>query len=492
MIVIISRMWTPWIPLSLSSTGLGTDEVIMPIRRDEMLAQLPPVWPVTLLPLIQKHVHGGAKVVVLDDDPTGTQTVHDVPVLTHWSAEALEDELRRPETVVYLLTNSRSVAPSQARAINLEIATRLRVASEQTGREVAVVSRSDSTLRGHYAVETGALVAGLGLPVDGILVVPFFLEGGRYTIGDTHYVDENGWLVPAADTESARDPVFGYRSSDLREWVAEKSGGVVTPGQVASISLADLRIGGPRRVEVCLSQLEDGQPCVVNAATYRDLEVLVAGILASEAQGRRYLYRTASSFVRVRGGLEAAPLLTSADFDGRSGGLVVAGSFVNRTTEQIAVARALPGVVSIEVDAAALLGIGAQATVSRARSAAEAAIRSGLDALVFTSRQYVDADSATRSLHVGQRISSGLVAVVAGLGLRPAWAITKGGITSSDIATGALGVRRAWVRGQAVPGVPVWRTGPESRWPDLNYVIFPGNVGGPGALAEMITVLRSF
>jgi uncharacterized protein YgbK (DUF1537 family) len=462
----------------------------MSIPRDELLAQQPPVWPVSLLPLIQAHVQGGAKVVVLDDDPTGTQTVHDVPVLTHWSAEALETELRRPETVAYLLTNSRSVAPAEARAMNLEIASRLRAASEQTGREVAVVSRSDSTLRGHYAVETHALIEGLGMPVDGILVVPFFLEGGRYTIGDTHYVDENGWLVPAGDTEFARDDVFGYASSDLTAWVSEKSGGGVAAGQVASITLADLRIGGPRRVEVCLSQLENGQPCIVNAAAYRDLEVLVAGVLASEAQGRRYLYRTASSFVRVRGGLEPAPLLTSADFGQRSGGLVVAGSFVNRTTEQIAVARALPAVVSIEVDAVALLGDDAGLAVSGARSAAAEAMQAGQDAFIYTSRQRVHADSAAGTLHAGQRISSALVALVADLDRRPAWIIAKGGITSSDIATRALGIRRAWVRGQAVPGVPVWRTGPESRWPELDYVVFPGNVGGPGALAEMISVLR--
>jgi hypothetical protein len=52
------------------------------------------------------------------------------------------------------------------------------------------------------------------------------------------------------------------------------------------------------------------------------------------------------------------------------------------------------------------------------------------------------------------------------------------------------GVRRAQVLGQIVPGVPVWRLGPESKYPGLPYVVFPGNAGGPDALASVIRVLR--
>ncbi len=462
----------------------------MPVRRDALFPELPAEWRVSLLPLIQRHVRDGAKVVVLDDDPTGTQTVHDVAVLTHWPVDALVEELQHPDSVVYILTNSRAYPAERAREINLEIAAALRAASAITGREVAIVSRSDSTLRGHFATETRALIEGLESPVDGLLVVPFFLEGGRYTIDDVHYVDEGGWLVPAAETEFARDPVFGYQESDLREWVSARSGGAWSPDDVASISLADLREGGPRKVEILLSQLADAQFCVVNAVSYRDLEVLVAGILASELQGHCYLYRTAASFVRVRAGLEPAPLLSASDFSQQRGGLIVAGSFVGRTTAQIEEAARLPSVAPIEVDAAALLGADASEVVARASKEAVSAMARGFDALVYTSREHIGVAGTAGSLDAGQKISAGLVALVAGLTIRPAWVIAKGGITSSDIATGALNIRRALVRGQAIPGVPVWRTGSESRWPDLDYVVFPGNVGGPNALAEMITILR--
>ncbi|NLT73281.1 MAG: hypothetical protein GXX94_03695 [Chloroflexi bacterium] len=459
----------------------------MPIHSQTFLNALPPEWHVPLLPLIQAHVADAAKVVVLDDDPTGTQTVHGVPVLTGWSTQALAGELRDPSSLFYILTNSRSLEREAAAARSAEIARNLQAAAADVGRDYVLVSRSDSTLRGHFPAETDALMMASGLPVDGILLVPFFEEGGRYTIDDVHYVREGGWLIPAADTEYARDPVFGYTSSNLRQWVAERCG--CSPDTVASISLADLRGGGPRRVEICLSELENAQPCIVNATCYRDLEVLVAALLASEAQGRRYLCRTAASFVRVRGGLDPAPLLTAADLGGRRGGLIIAGSYVRRTTEQIKAARALKGVEPVELDVPGLFTGSPSAVIDAARAAAAGAMAAGRDALVHTSRERVQASGGS-ALDTGRQVSQALVDLVAGLAIQPAWIVAKGGITSSDIATEALGIRRAWVRGQAIPGVPIWRTGPEARWPAMDYVVFPGNVGEPESLARMIQLLR--
>ena len=67
--------------------------------------------------------------------------------------------------------------------------------------------------------------------------------------------------------------------------------------------------------------------------------------------------------------------------------------------------------------------------------------------------------------------------------------IAKGGITSSDVATRGLGVKRALVRGQLLPGVPVWRLGAEARFPGIDYVVFPGNVGSDTALADAVQQL---
>ncbi|HEX9372618.1 MAG TPA: four-carbon acid sugar kinase family protein, partial [Roseiflexaceae bacterium] len=301
------------------------------ILRAELFAGLPPEWPDDPFPAIQAAVHAsGVKVVVLDDDPTGTQTVHGVPVLTEWPVEALRSELANDLPACYLLTNSRSLMLAEARALNAAIGRVLVEAARQAGRAFVVVSRSDSTLRGHFPGEVEALAAALGQDFDAWLIVPFFQAGGRYTIDDVHYVADGDRLVPAGETEFARDAVFGYRASNLREWVAEKTGGRIPAPNVASIGLDDIRRGGPDRVAERLGSLARGAICVVNAASARDLDVFTRGLLAAEARGKRYLYRTASSFAAVRAGIALRPPLVRAELrlpEG-GGGLVIVGSYV--------------------------------------------------------------------------------------------------------------------------------------------------------------------
>jgi uncharacterized protein YgbK (DUF1537 family) len=499
----------------------------MRIAKKALFDTLPPEWPVSLLPEIKEAVEKtGEKIVVLDDDPTGTQTVRDVTVLTRWDVPSLCEVFQEPEPIVYILTNSRSFSLPEAQEINREIAGRLEQARRITRppRAFSIISRSDSTLRGHFPGEVEALRDELGKAIDGILVIPFFEEGGRYTIDDTHYVAEKESLVPAGETEYARDATFGYRSSDLRQWVAEKSGGEIKTEEVASISLETIRKGGPGAVRLSLCRLEKNQVCVVNAASYRDLEVLVAGLLQAEAAGVRMICRTAASFVRVRGGLEPYPLLTAAELcrgtsqagrpraDSRSsersveqtalgslrevplsaqGGLIVAGSYIRKSSEQIAAVQALPGVAGLEVSVEKLLDDNARlAEITRVKDRVDQNIAARQDALVFTSRRLVTGGDAAASLAIGRSVSDALVEIVRRLAVRPAWIIAKGGITSSDVATKALKIGRARVIGQILPGVPVWRAGPGSRWPDLVYVVFPGNVGGPGAIVEAIEKLR--
>jgi uncharacterized protein YgbK (DUF1537 family) len=278
----------------------------------------------------------------------------------------------------------------------------------------------------------------------------------------------------------------------LRAWVAEKSGGRVHAEAVASITLDDLRVGGPTVVAQKLAALEAGQVCVVNAADLRDLEVLVIALLDIEAQGRRFLYRTAASFVQVRAGLPTRPLLTASEMGlaGASGGLVVVGSYVPKTTAQVQALLAHGSVVPVEVNVTDLLdGARRGQAIAQAQEAIARTLAAGQDAMLLTSRQLITGDDASSSLAIGQQVSSALVEIVAGLGVAPRFLIAKGGITSSDIATHALGVGRAVVMGQIIPGVPVWRTGNESRIPGLAYVVFPGNVGGDDALA---TVYQKF
>ncbi|HEY8283550.1 MAG TPA: four-carbon acid sugar kinase family protein [Chloroflexota bacterium] len=465
------------------------------VEATDLFATLPPEWPLDPLPAIRAELQArGETMVVLDDDPTGTQTVHGVPVLTHWTQDLLRRELASGPAAIFLLTNSRSLARADAEAINREIGSALAAAGRATGRRCVVISRGDSTLRGHYPAETDALAEGLGTPVDATLLIPAFISGGRYTIGNVHYAAEGTGLVPAARTPFARDPAFGYCNSDLAAWVEEKSEGRIPAATVRSISLETIRGGGPDRVAAALMGLDRGSVCVVNAASERDLTVAALGALRAEAGGKRLLYRTAASFVRARAGLAARPLLTAADLPmPREGsGLIVVGSYVSSTSSQVAVLRESGRVATIEVAVERLLSSATRAEeIARVAGLADAALRRGEDTAVITSRALMAGNDAADSLTIGRMVSASLVAIVRAIPTRPRYLLAKGGITSSDLATAGLGVTRAMVLGQIVPGVSVWQLGPESRFPNLPYIVFPGNVGLPRTLLDMVIALRA-
>ena len=460
-----------------------------PLRKSDLLATLPPPWLDDLLPSIREIVaRDKRKLVVLDDDPTGTQTVYDLPVLTNWEVETLCQEFGSPARCFYILTNSRSVPSEEAVKLNLEIAWNLKLAASQAETDFILVSRSDSTLRGHFPTEPLALAEVLG-EFDATLLIPYFESGGRYTINDIHYVADGEKLVPAAETPFAQDAAFGYRSSNLQEWVREKFGGAIQPEKIGSIAISDLREGGPKKVRERLTGLPRGAVCVVNAACPRDLEVFMLGLLEAEGAGRKYLFRTAASFVAARLGLEPRSLWKPAFQEG--GGLIMAGSYVPKTTAQLELLLEDPALTKIELSVEIILAeTRCNEELARAATRVNNALAANQDAVVFTSRKLVTGRSAAESLKIGRRISDALVELVRRVEVRPAWLVAKGGITSSDIATRALGVKRAMVLGQIIPGVPVWELGAEARFPGLPYVVFPGNVGGHEALRTVVARFR--
>ena len=197
----------------------------LPFR--ETLDKLPPPWGVDLVPAVREAFAGArSTLIVMDDDPTGCQTVHGIPILTAWPVEALREEFER-SPCFFILTNSRSLPAREAAELNREVARNITRAA--AGRRFLVISRSDSTLRGHFRVEIETLTAELGLSDAVTLCIPAFFEGGRFTIGDVHYVKEGDELVPAAETPYAKDPSFGFASSNLREYIEEyvSKGGTV-------------------------------------------------------------------------------------------------------------------------------------------------------------------------------------------------------------------------------------------------------------------------
>ena len=441
----------------------------------------------------------GHKIVVLDDDPTGIQTVHDVPVYTDWSYERIRQGFLEPGKMFFILTNSRSFSRPQTIRAHGEIGRRLAAVSKELGIAFAVVNRGDSTLRGHFPLETQTLRETLGEQmgeeIHGEVICPFFAEGGRFTMDNVHYVKEGEWLVPAGETEFANDKTFGYRSSDLREYIEEKTGGTDKKEDVICISAQQLRSVDIDGVEQMLMNAGGFDKVVVNALTSLEIKVFCIALYRAMAKGKRFLFSTAAGFVKEFAAVEDREFLTGRELvpKGRmGGGLVVVGSHTRKTTAQLECLRELPNIRLMEFDSDQVLDPAAmEEEIASVVRREEACIRQGITAVVYTKRRLlsVKGDTGEQALERSVKISEAVQQLVGRVQEPPAFIVAKGGITSSDIGTKALGVKRAWVQGQVRPGIPVWRTGPESRFPHVPYVIFPGNVGEDHTLRDVLQVL---
>lgn len=422
------------------------------------------------------------KIIVLDDDPTGSQTVHSCLLLTHWDVATLKTALADAAPLFFILTNTRGMDAERAAAITREVCINLKDALADFAGPVLFVSRSDSTLRGHYPVETDVMNAILG-PFDATLLTPAFFEGGRITRDSTHYLMVDGKPVPTHETEFARDSVFGYRTAYLPDYVAEKTGGRVAAEEVARLTLADLRAG---QADEWLAVLRDNTVGVVDGESPNDYRLFADAVLAAAASGKRLLFRSAASLLTALAKLPPQPVAAESFAtlvrDSRPGAVVV-GSHVAKTTAQLTALLKERGVVGLPLDVARLPDARA-AIVDELTASIAHAHAQGLTPVVFTSRAELKFASVAERLAFGEAVSGTLIDVVKRLPTTLGFLISKGGITSNDVLSTGLALAASRVLGQILPGVTVVQTPPEHRLPQIPVVIFPGNVGDDGALAE--------
>ncbi len=468
--------------------------------------------------------------VVLDDDPTGTQTVHDVPVITIWDTAMLVDLLREQCPVFYILTNSRSMDAVEAVDLVKTITRNLEAASDETGRTCHIILRSDSTLRGHHPEEMDAVLDIRQKNPELKVIHPSFIEGGRFTFRKIHYARDESRYIPCGETQFAEDPAFGYKSSNLAEWIIEKTGNRITANQITHFPVDTLRDSTVSELVSRIQEIKSGSYVIADALGYYDIDTFCLALLRS---GRTFIARTAASFVASIAGIWPRNLLDHKDIQHstENGGLIVAGSWVGKTTRQIEYLVGHSDIIEIVLDVRQLLEQYDDENYQQSiADVIQQHLENRKDVLVYTSRERLTADEFQKyllnqkndpswanrkmttsdenrelflhqknvpvdtgretvaagerraNLEIGNRVSASLSGLIGALSATPSFLIAKGGITSSDIATKALAVKRARVMGQILPGVPVWKLGRESKYPGMPYVIFPGNVGGDDAM----------
>ena len=266
------------------------------------------------------------KMVVLDDDPTGIQTVHGCLLITQWDEESIRLGFSDSQPFFYILTNTRAMTRDEAARVTREAMEAVIKVNEDYGYRLIIVSRSDSCLRGHFPLETDVMRQCLeshGYTVaDKTLFCPAFIEAGRVTIDGVHYLkEEDGHLIPVSETEFARDNVFGYHTSVLTEYIKEKG-------------------ANPDDYEI------------INAQSYDELQAAAQRICS---QGS--IIRSSSSLPKAISGIPDIPLLDKRILSPQANTppLFVIGSHVQKTTRQLECLLQAEGTCGIEVDVQRIL-----------------------------------------------------------------------------------------------------------------------------------------
>ena len=391
-------------------------------------------------------------MVVLDDDPTGIQTVHGCLLITRWDGDSVRKGFADAEPFFYILTNTRAMTREEAEQVTREAMEMVVKVNQDYGYRLIIVSRSDSCLRGHFPLETDVmrqcLVAHGYSVYEKTPFCPAFIEAGRVTIDGVHYMRDGERLIPVSETEFARDNVFAYHTSVLRDYIQEKG---ANPDDYI----------------------------IVNAQGYDELyrfaEHLTSSLLPLTSS---IVIRSSSSLPKAISGIADIPLLDRTILKQAGVGCFIVGSHVKKTTQQLEHLLQQEGTCAIEVDVQRILD-DAPLLMSETLDTIQQVVDMGLTPVVYTSRQEIRLDDANLRQHLGQQVSDFLVDIVYRLPFTPAYLVGKGGITSHDILTKGLGIKSARVLGQIINSVPCVMA---EKFP---YIIFPGNVGNEQSLSEV-------
>ncbi len=426
-------------------------------------------------------------IVVLDDDPTGIQTVHDVPMITELDESSIEEAFIKEYPLFYVLTNSRSFSKKQTIKYHKEITNVLIGKSKKYNKELVIVSRSDSTLRGHYPTETETIYKELinsGMHIDGEVLCPY-LHGIRKTERDIHYVLSDQKWIPVGETEFAKDPTFGFQSSDLKEYVEEKTKGKFSAASCVSIEPQD------KRILEKLNNVSGFKKIIINATCMEDLKYLVKGI---EKSTSTFIFRCSASLVKELGHIEDRPYLTYKECtDNGHGGLLLVGSHVQKTNEQLKFLKEHdPNLYWVEFDQKKILEGTIQEEIKRCADLVNKNLEADHHVVLTTCRKRIDVKNGSREdqLALAINISFAFTGILQHLAVRPRFLITKGGITSSHSLTHGLHIKKTIILGQIDENIGVVKCLDENRWKGLPIVIFPGNVGKKDTIFKVLRKLR--
>ena len=449
------------------------------------------------------------KIIIFDDDPTGSQSVYGCPLLLSWDINTLLKAVDHPSPLIFILANTRSLSPDLADQRIREICINFsRVCTEKgfSFEDFYFISRGDSTLRGHGIIEPSAISAILG-PFNATFHIPAFLEGGRTTVNSIHLLND----CPVHLTDFALDSIFGYSSSYLPDWLEEKSQGDISALSVRTIDIGmlelalDQDIGFNKLLDFILS-LENNQCVVVDAQNYNHLDIFVKAIRSIDNK-ERFLFRSAASFIKS---LSELPLnkknqleLISSRLKGKfldfKPGIVVVGSHVQLADKQLIHLLREPSCEGIELPvqqiAIALNDKSSNYIISELqlfwRDSIREILTAGRTPVIYTTRGEIPFENSTSRMKFGLDLANIIATLVGEISSEIGYLISKGGITTQIILENGLHLKEVYLAGQILPGLSMVITPKDSKISQLPVITFPGNLGDEMTLLNAWKIMEA-
>ncbi|WP_269616304.1 four-carbon acid sugar kinase family protein [Prochlorococcus marinus] len=447
------------------------------------------------------------KIIIFDDDPTGSQTVYGCPLLLNWDEQTLEKAFKKSSPLIFILANTRSLSSILAVKKTREICSSIKnffLTKGYSKDDYFYISRGDSTLRGHGVLEPAILAEELG-PFHATFHIPAFLEGGRTTENGIHYL--NG--IPVHETDFGRDKIFGFSTSYLAKWIEEKSFGKIQAENILHIGIKQLDMAmnnedGFKSLLSFLSKLENNISVVVDAKLPNHLETLVRAIKVVSKE-KRFLFRTAASFINSFSELPPNPNNTADLVSLKSKnnkfeykpGLIMIGSHVKLATDQLEVLLNDKSCEGLEIPVSKLASIFAledyQDKILELEKILLSRINYILDIkkvpVLYTTREEMMFSSYTKRMKFGLELAEFMAILVGKINNKFGYIISKGGITTQLLLQKGLNFNQVDLKGQILPGLSIVKSNSDQY--DLPVVTFPGNLGNDKTLLESFRLMES-
>ena len=434
------------------------------------------------------------KIIVIDDDPTGSQCVHDCLLLLNWNYETLLKGLMSNSNLLFILANTRSLSEKEVKKRLREICTNFYKVTQENNLEdnLLFVSRGDSTLRGHNFLEPDLINKYLG-PFDATFHIPAFLEGNRITVNGKHFV--NG--IPAHKTPFANDNIFGYKTNDLKKLLLKKSRSKIQLKNIENLNCIEQY--SSHELRKFMESLKNNTHVIVDIDKFSQLEKL-SEVTRELIKNKKFLFRTAASFLKAisntkvikKGNFYYSQLRLRNKLNNFLPGLIIIGSHTEISTKQLNKLLELDAFEAIELDVEKFYKIHAskdkETKIIKLKNffleAIRKTIKNSFIPVIFTSRKEKVLENNYDQMDFYNSLSFFIAEIVADIKHEIGYLISKGGITSNTILNSSFDADYVYLEGQICSGISLVKV----KLINNNYlpvITFPGNLGDDYSLKDV-------